>query len=159
MQLLPGISSFVVEVTVGDSYARTSTRRPPMLSLSTASLEWNETVSMWPAGPTNAAASVHMLQYNRHSSPPVTETLLETPSTATGGNDAARQRTVGTSPMPGNQNRRRGSGPLNGNSAARCWILFPCLLVPLRIQETDVLLQLDLFESSQTFTCIPENNT
>lgn len=58
MQLFPG--AYLLEVSVGDSYARTSRRRPPVWRRQNiVRLEWNETLTLWPAGPSNSAHFMH----------------------------------------------------------------------------------------------------
>ena len=94
-----------------------------MWKLKDAPLELNETVAVWPAGPSCAAATAQALH---RSHPPVSsddETLPDTSTVATGAGSGLRHRTVGTSPTraPVNSHRMRAPDARNGNSNARCW--------------------------------------
>lgn len=128
--MLPGTASFLVEVSVNDSYARTSPRRPrlSMWTRHKEPLKWGETVAVWPAGPSCAAATAHMLQsHGRQAaySDAVGETPPGTHTVATGSDSSPLHGTAaGASPIgmhaPASARRRPGSTTRDGSTTARC---------------------------------------
>jgi hypothetical protein len=123
VQMMPGMSRFMMEVSVGDSYAYTSTQSvwfAPFSKSVTDPLHWNETVALWPAGPSNAAGNLLYSQRYQSASGEAVAEAVEMPT---------------TSPIPGSTNTSRRRGPRNGAPSARS-VVFSCLFTGLALRST-----------------------